>query len=540
MKLNVFPCIALLVLTAVSTPASADPSGRVGRISDTQGAVTFRSAGYTDAAIRNWPITSGNSLATDTASRAEIRVGSAAVRLDGNTDLDIVELDDTRFHLRIHRGNAVIHIRNADLARDVEIDTPQGRILLSEPSQLRIDVRDDAPVTMLSVLSGSASFDAPDSRFSIAAGRRAEVAGNELRVIELRTALRDDDFDRWSALRERNDVRSVSANYVSAETTGYEELDTHGDWRVTSLYGPVWSPRVIQTGWAPYRDGRWTWVAPWGWTWVDSAPWGYAPSHYGRWVWLDQRWGWAPGNVVARPVWAPALVGWVGGSSPQRAYAVGVAPSVGWFPLAPREAYVPAYRVSPRYIQQINTTIVNHVVVNNSVQVYQNRNVSNAVTVMPHARFIAQNIVQSAPPDNDRTRLARAAPAVAVMPQTMTTLPSPQPLPAAQPPARQPDSAAWQIERNQRREARQARNADALPDQDQARRHQQSGLERRESPRPSPQVAATPAIQTAVVAAAPLTTRRVDVQRPASPPGQVREHRSERDKPQHRHDHPER
>jgi hypothetical protein len=25
-------------------------------------------------------------------------------------------------------------------------------------------------------------------------------------------------------------------------------------------------------------------MSPWGWTWVDNAPWGFAPFHYGRWV----------------------------------------------------------------------------------------------------------------------------------------------------------------------------------------------------------------------------------------------------------------
>mgnify|MGYP006969297544 CR=1 FL=1 len=67
--------------------------------------------------------------------------------------------------------------------------------------------------------------------------------------------------------------------------------------------------------WAPYTTGRWAWVAPWGWTWVDVAPWGFAPFHYGRWVPRGPYWAWSPGRYVARPVYAPALVGWVGGAA---------------------------------------------------------------------------------------------------------------------------------------------------------------------------------------------------------------------------------
>src|SRR4029079_18322212 len=100
-----------------------------------------------------------------------------------------------------------------------------------------------------------------------------------------------------------------------------------------SVCAPVWMPRV-RAEWVPYRYGHWAWVEPWGWTWIDDAPWGFAPFHYGRWAYVRGGWVWAPGVMVARPVYAPALVAFVG---------VGGA-SVAWFPLGPREVYVPAWR----------------------------------------------------------------------------------------------------------------------------------------------------------------------------------------------------
>jgi hypothetical protein len=54
----------------------------------------------------------------------------------------------------------------------------------------------------------------------------------------------------------------------------------------------------------------WRWVMPWGWSWVDDAAWGFAPSHYGRWASIPEtdsldpsapgpeRWGWVPGDRV--------------------------------------------------------------------------------------------------------------------------------------------------------------------------------------------------------------------------------------------------
>ncbi len=141
--------------------------------------------------------------------------------------------------------------------------------------------------------------------------------------------------------------------------TGYEELDFHGEWIPDANYGNVWVPRVVPTGWAPYRDGQWRWVRPWGWTWVDHAPWGYAPFHYGRWVTIGNRWCWWPGGHHVRPVWAPALVGFVGGSNLSVSVGFG-GPVVGWYPLAPWHHYRPHYRHNPRYVTVINQTIINN------------------------------------------------------------------------------------------------------------------------------------------------------------------------------------
>src|SRR5437016_591981 len=125
---------------------------------------------------------------------------------------------------------------------------------------------------------------------------------------------------------------------VRAIWLGVEDLDDYGDWRSSPEYGDVWFPRV-SAGWAPYREGHWAWIDPWGWTWVDDDPWGYAPFHYGRWAAFGGRWGWIPGPVAVRPVYAPALVVFVGGGG----FVAGG--NVAWFAMGPREVYVPSYRV---------------------------------------------------------------------------------------------------------------------------------------------------------------------------------------------------
>jgi hypothetical protein len=141
--------------------------------------------------------------------------------------------------------------------------------------------------------------------------------------------------------------------------TGALDLETWGDWSETPEYGAVWFPRAVSSSWAPYRDGHWTWMAPWGWTWIGREPWGFAPFHYGRWARVRGTWCWVPGARVMRPVYAPALVGWLGAPS---GISIGISSSapVIWFPLAPREVFAPFYRASPAHVRFINAPHVAH------------------------------------------------------------------------------------------------------------------------------------------------------------------------------------
>jgi hypothetical protein len=158
-----------------------------------------------------------------------------------------------------------------------------------------------------------------------------------------------DEFDRWAMDRDRMLDNSVSARYVPADVVGYQDLDANGTWQVDASYGNVWYPNRVAVGWAPYRNGHWAMVNPWGWTWVDDAPWGFAVSHYGRWAQLGGRWGWVPGPNHVRAVYAPALVAFVGGNNFQLTISSGIASGAAWFPLGPRDVYRPDHRVSRGY-----------------------------------------------------------------------------------------------------------------------------------------------------------------------------------------------
>ena len=391
----------------LASAALADPSARVGRIAYLEGDVDFRASEQADSAQAsvNWPLTGGNRITTAPNARTEIRIGSSVIRLDGQSELLITALDDNRLALYLPYGSATVRIRNAEVAREFSLQTPQGQVTLLQPGRLRIDAGRNAPTTSLHVIDGMARFDTPQSNqggqptLIVAAGSRLDTrldSNNGFsQITSLRVPAANDGFDGWSLARDRNDDRSQSVRYVSAETTGYEELDRSGVWRTTVDYGPVWTPTVVAADWAPYRDGRWLWVAPWGWTWVDNASWGYAPSHYGRWVSIDNRWCWTPGAVVARPVWAPALVGWQGGVNFSHAGWAAQPPTTGWFPLAPREVYVPSYAVSRTYVERVNINHVTNVTQINNY--YRDRNTDrNHDQANYRYRALASNVTSAA------------------------------------------------------------------------------------------------------------------------------------------------
>jgi hypothetical protein len=337
---------------------------------------------WTEATI-NYPLHAGDHLWTDTDARAELTVGSNAIRLAPQSAFGFLALDDRTTQVRLSQGSLDVRVRTLGDDDSFEIDTPTGAISLLRPGTYRVDVDPSGDTTTVSVRHGQVDVTAAGSAFAVHAGDAAVVVGGDSPSYDIRDAARPDEWEDWCATRDRRWDDSRSSHYVSREMIGYEDLDDNGDWRDTPDYGPVWAPRTVAAGWAPYRYGHWAWVEPWGWTWIDDAPWGFAPFHYGRWVYWEGGWVWVPGRRVARPVYAPALVVFVGGGN------AGVA----WFPLAPEEPYVPGYHVSQTYIRNVNVTNVNVTNINvTNVNVtnikYRNREAPGAVTVVSQETFV--------------------------------------------------------------------------------------------------------------------------------------------------------
>ena len=353
--------LALLASTlAVCAFAQDDPPGRIGRIAWLSGNVFLNNpeTGELSAATLNQPLTSGDIITTGAGARAEIQVGAMTLRLDARSRIEFERLDDEQFRLFLDDGRIIAKLPTEDTRRDFVLETGHGRFLPRSTGIYRFDA-DAAGSTSATAYFGTLRFEGRDLALDINAGESARLWPDASGQLHYQMAQGSrDEFTQWSAARDQRARTPAYARYVSPEMTGAQDLDAYGDWSETPEYGAVWFPRDIAADWAPYRTGHWAWVAPWGWTWVGHEPWGFAPFHYGRWVRIQGLWAWAPGTRIARPVYAPALVAWIG--TPGFGVSAGIGP-VGWFPLAPREVYVPFYRSSHTHVRVVNAPHVPHI-----------------------------------------------------------------------------------------------------------------------------------------------------------------------------------
>jgi hypothetical protein len=403
-RFALLPLVVALFACATALSAFADPPSRAVRLQYISGAVSIQPGGVNDwvEAVVNRPLTTADRVWTDKNARAELHLGSAALRASAETSLTLTNVSDDIVQVELDQGTLNLHIRHLFGGETYEIDTPNQAFTILKAGDYRFDVDPNADTTSVTVWRGEGEANGQGPGVNLRSGQQASFTGGTSLQHQVASAPGLDGFDDWCRVRDDREDHAKSYQYVSADVVGADELDEYGTWRTVPSYGAIWVPAVAP-GWAPYHYGHWVWVEPWGWTWVDDAPWGYAPCHYGRWVYTGGYWGWAPGPmVVARPVYAPALVAWVGGPHFGVGVSFGGGVGVGWFPLGWGEPYVPSYHVSREYFQQVNvsnthitniTTVTNNyyvtnnntTIVNNNIQNihYANQNVHGAMTAVP-------------------------------------------------------------------------------------------------------------------------------------------------------------
>jgi Family of unknown function (DUF6600) len=372
------------------------------RLSFVDGQVSFWRPGAQDwtQARLNTPLAPGDALYTGSPGNLELQIGARAfVRAWANTQIGLENQEADFFQFKVATGHAAFDLRRLEPGRTVKVDTPSAAFTIDSSGYYRIDVSNER--TSFIARGGGQAFVTP------AGGGSLAVASSEEVVIESTASARVtayaapqlDAWDKWNYARTDQLMDAVSARYVPPEIYGAGDLDSYGTWRSVPAYGPVWVPAAVPPAWVPYGTGSWILDPFYGWTWVGAEPWGWAPYHYGRWVFVNGFWGWAPGPVVARPVYAPALVAFFGEPGVAAGMAVSGAPVVGWVALGWGEPLVPwwgpqGFIHRPWWGGWGGPRVVNNVVIKKTtvvqvqnINVYRNANIHNALVAVDKNHF---------------------------------------------------------------------------------------------------------------------------------------------------------
>jgi len=410
-------------------PGQVDPPARVARLANMSGNVSFTPAGEHDwvQAQLNRPIVTGDKLWTADGARAELQIGSSTVRLDYQSNFDFLNLNDQIAQMQLTHGSLSLDVWRLRAGESYEVDTPTIAFIANRVGDYRVDVDSQGNFTTVTARRGGGeAVGEGGKRVAIEEGQSIRFNDSALKDYKVNVSS-PDDFDLYCKQRQERHVSAPARNYVSENVVGYEDLDEYGTWESAPQYGHVWYPTAVAADWAPYRAGHWIWVDPWGWTWVDDAPWGFAPFHYGRWAYVGTRWGWVPGPVEIAPVYAPALVAFVGGGG--FGVNVSIGGPIGWFALGPGDAYFPGYYGGHDYFNRVNAGYANQTVVNNyygawssgnvnySQMTFANRNAPRALTAMPAAAFASGQAVATSAVAVNRATMANAR----VLPRAMVT-----------------------------------------------------------------------------------------------------------------------
>lgn len=415
--------------------AAGDPPSRIARLSYREGDVGLLPAGEKDwgDASLNRPLTTGDRLSTGDGARAELQLDSGTLRIADDSNFGFLTLNDQLTQVELAQGTANVTVQGLDQGQSYEIDTPTVALVIDQPGSYRVDISEDGKSTRVTDFSGHATvYGEGGAQRMVAAGRSYEFVDSSLSVVTINDIQGGDNFDAWVDSRNQQYAATPADPNVSPDIVGAQDLDQYGNWQSDPDYGQVWYPASVGTDWSPYSDGHWSYVGPWGWTWVDAAPWGFAPYHYGRWAHVRNRWGWVPGPVGVRPVYAPALVAFVGGG-----VSIGVGGPVGWFPLGPGEVYNPWYRASRGYYTNVNVSNIywrnnRNLVINNinnrynyfrdgrpmPNERYMNREVPHAFRAMSGQDFVAARNARNHMAAVDGRRFSEAA----VMPRGVSGL----------------------------------------------------------------------------------------------------------------------
>ena len=384
-----------------------NPPSRAGMIASVKGTVRFAPSGADTEGgevTQNATVTSGNHFWTTDDSTLRIEIGATTIYLGARTKIAFINLSDTGVAIALHQGDLYIQVKDLPATETFEIAGRGAQFRLMTAGTYRMRAEESTLSTELNVRAGSANLlGVPGAPLLVLPRQLGRVQGNNGRVV---SGTEPDQFETSCNLPDPPPAETPIP--IPATITGASQVRSTGRVIQDPELGSVWQPTDVSTTWAPYQDGKWAFVEPWGWTWVDNASWGFAPFHYGRWTHRNYGWAWIP--PAGDAVYAPALVAFVDNRNEGFELGAG-SPAVAWFALGPGEVYTPAYSADAVYWSRVNrsNTVIKGRVDFEKIstkggggistggfhQKYSNQNIPSAVTAVTPASFTSGESIRA-------------------------------------------------------------------------------------------------------------------------------------------------
>ena len=243
-------------------------------------------------------------------------IGSTTLRLDGGTEVEVAAA-----RRRPHRAAAAqrqrwrLRLRSSESAREFELDTGEGPLRAAARRAATASTASTRPATSR-VWPGQALYEGRGSALTVNAGQRAEfwldAQRRAVRISGHAAARRFRRLGRRDATAPTTAARRPLCLARDDRRRGPRPPRPLGAApRVRRASG---SRACVAAGWAPYRYGHWAWVRALGLDLGRRRALGLRAVPLRPLGLLAQQLVLGAGHATcARPVYAPALVAWVGG-----------------------------------------------------------------------------------------------------------------------------------------------------------------------------------------------------------------------------------
>ena len=157
-------------------PNAPDPPSRVARISFLDGTVSFQPGGQGEwgSAAQNRPVTVGDKLWTDQASRAELQIGAASIHMGSMTALSFLNLDGNVMQVRVPEGAVNFRVRELREGDVYEVDTPNLAFTVTQAGAFRVNVSENGDATTVVAIRGEGQVTTAGKTYKIHSGEQAE------------------------------------------------------------------------------------------------------------------------------------------------------------------------------------------------------------------------------------------------------------------------------------------------------------------------------------------------------------------------------